>query len=89
LDATSLHKWAEHETTGLIAAGVNPLDAQRSIDWTLAHLPAGADPTTWIPTTLDLFGAIDKADLQDALAAWFLTAPTEYKRLLSAVVTNG
>lgn len=79
-------KWAEKETQALIVAGVNPLDAQRSVSWTLANMPPGADPATWIPSLSDLDTPVDKAAAQDALAAWFARAPVKYKRLLSATV---
>ena len=82
------HKWAERETQALITVGVNPLDAQRSVSWTLANMPPGADPATWIPAISDLDTPVDKAAAQDALAAWFFRTPAKYKRLLSAVTVR-
>lgn len=80
------HKWAEREINALIDAGVNPLDAQRSVSWTLNHMPPNADPATWIPAASDLDTPLDKAAVQDAAAAYFQRAPVKYKRLLSATV---
>lgn len=83
------HRWAEKEIQALIAAGVNALDAQRSVNWTLNHMPPNADPATWIPAASDLDMPIDKAAVQDAAAVWFERAPVKYKRLLNATVKRG
>ena len=80
------HKWAEKETQRLITAGVNPLDAQRSTAWTLAHCPANADPATWIPTAFDVAERIDKAAELDALTVFFQSNPANVRRILSATV---
>ena len=78
------HRWAEKETQRLIAAGVNPLDAQRSTSWTLAHLPQGADPATWVPTVFDIVERLDKAAELDAMTVFFQNNPANVRRLLSA-----
>lgn len=80
------HKWAEKEIQALINAGVNPLDAQRSVNWTLTHMPPNADPAKWIPAASDLDTPVDKASVQDAAAVWFERVKPKYKRLLNATV---
>lgn len=79
-------KWAEKEIQALIAIGVNPIDAQRSVAWTLATMPPNADPATWIPSVSDLDTPIDKAAVQDARVAWYARKPAKVKRLLDATV---
>lgn len=79
------HTWAEQETQRLIAIGVHPMDAQRSTAWTLAHLPNGADPATWVPTADDLYEPLDKAAVQDAMTTTFERYPRKFKRLTFAV----
>lgn len=79
-------KWAESEIQALIRIGVNPIDARRSTLWTLAHLPAGADPAKWIPTAVDLTETIDASKVQDARIAWYERKPAKIRQLLSPVV---
>lgn len=79
------HKWGEKEIQALIDIGVNPIDAQRSVAWTLQHLPVGDDPATWIPSVDDLYEPIDSAIIQDAATTAFERYPKKFKRLLSAV----
>ena len=60
-------------------------DAQRSVKWVLAHLPAGADPNVWTPSIEQLDEPIDsEAALADARADWYSNAPSKYARLLDA-----
>lgn len=80
------HKWANAQVKALIEAGVNPLDAQRSATWVLAHVPVGVDLDTWIPATFDMVETLDKTSEADALSVWFSEAEVKGKRLLSAGV---
>lgn len=80
------HKWANRQVAALIDAGVNPLDAQRSATWVLAHVPVGIDPDTWMPDANELQVPLDKVAEADALSVWFEMAEPKGKRLLSAVV---
>jgi len=83
------HKWAEREARALIRAGVNPLDAQRSVTWTLQHVPVGVDPATWIPTVDDLYETLDDASVHDARVAWYARTQPRFKRILDARAING
>lgn len=79
--------WAEKEIATLIELGVNPIDAQKRVDWVLDHLPDGADPATHIFPASELWtepGAPE--NVQDAAAAWMESddTPARFKRLLHA-----
>lgn len=78
------NKWANLQATELLEAGVNPLDAQRSISWVLDNVPVGDDPATWIPTAASVAVTLDKAALAAVRAVWYERKETKVKRLLDA-----
>lgn len=41
--------WAEEQMQALLGLGIIIEDAELVIGWVLTHLPADADPDTWIP----------------------------------------
>lgn len=83
-----LAKWAENEIAALISIGTNPVDAQHTVSWVLANLPAGADPRTWIPTPADLARTelSDGEAVRDAKSVWMERKPRKIKRLLTPTV---
>lgn len=40
--------WAKSQLAALLALGVSPIDAQRSVKWVLTNLPRDADPATYV-----------------------------------------
>ena len=76
-------KWAESQITALIDCGVDPADAQATVNRVLAALPEGADPATWIAPVPD---GLTQSDIDDARSDWYANdaiAP-KYKRILDA-----
>lgn len=76
--------WANQQVATLLEAGVNPLDAQRSISWMLDNVPIGDDPAMWIPTVASVAVTLDKASIADVRAVWYERKETKVKRLLDA-----
>lgn len=48
-DQQRLVTWAAAQYQALRRLGLPAHDAQAAITWVLTHLPADADPDTWIP----------------------------------------
>lgn len=86
--ATERHEhqaWAESQTQALINLGVNPIDADKHIQWILDNLPMGADPATHIFPAYILYQ--DPASEQQDSAAAFIASddvPNKSKRILGA-----
>ena len=79
--------WAEHEIKALIAAGVNPLAAQRTVAWVLKNVPPGVDPAKWVPpANNDADIPVSDAEVQDARVAWYARKPKKIKMLLDPTV---
>lgn len=76
--------WVEEQIQALTALGVSLPDAQRSVSWLLANLPAGENPDVWIPSAEMLITDLDSGAVEDARIAWYVDAPDEFKRLLDA-----
>lgn len=79
--------WADSQMAALIELGINPLDAQRTVDWVLANLPPGEDPATYIfPADVLYQDPASDAAIADARADWYAAdhIPAKYKRLLDA-----
>lgn len=78
-------QWADEQVRQLIELGVNPIDAQESIDWILANLPLGADPSTYIFPSSALYEDLPEK-MSDAAAAWMASdsVPNRFKRILHA-----
>lgn len=83
---TDHRKWAESQIRVLMAAGLDLVEAQRSVKWVLDNLPDGADPATWIPTAAQLETDMDTAAIMDARVDWYAKeeTPPQWKRLLDA-----
>lgn len=80
-----LRRWSDEQVAVLVEAGIDPLDAQRSVRWVLERLPEGADPREWIPSIEQLDAPVDsEAALDDARADWFAKVPAKWARLLDA-----
>jgi hypothetical protein len=81
-----LRKWAESQIQALITIGFDAIEAERSVNWVLQHLPPGADPTTYIFPADALFESLDEKAIDDARANWYASdaVPAKYKRLLDA-----
>lgn len=81
-----LAKWAEGQIQELIKIGFDAIDAERSVNWVLQHLPPGADPRTYIFPAETLNEPLDERAVTDARADWYASeaVPTKYKRLLDA-----
>lgn len=81
-----LAKWAENQIQALIRIGFDAIDAERSVNWVLQHLPPGADPTTYIFPAEVLNEPLDEKAIDDARADWYASGavPNKYKRLLDA-----
>lgn len=79
-------RWMEEQITALVEAGVDLADAQRSVNWVLAHLPANADPRVWRPSPQLLAGIVQAEAIRDARADWYASdaIPPRFKRLLDA-----
>ena len=80
--------WAEQQVAELVRLGVDVEDAQATVAWVLANLPADADPATWIPPAELLMGdaTITPAQIEDARTNWYArdSVPPKFKRLLDA-----
>ena len=83
---TDHRQWAEFQIRALMDAGLDLMDAQRSIKWVLDNLPEGADPATWVPTAAQLETTIAAAAIMDARVDWYAKeeTPPQWKRLLDA-----
>jgi hypothetical protein len=81
-----LAKWAENQIQALIRIGIDAIDAERSVNWVLEHLPPGADPRTYIFPAETLNEPLDQKAVDDARADWYASegVPNKYKRLLDA-----
>lgn len=80
-------KWANAQVRELIALGVNPVDAQASVNWVLRHLPAGADPATYVfPEHVLVDDLTTREVVADARIAFYASEdiPAKYKRILDA-----
>ena len=78
--------WRENQIQALIAAGLDPLDAERTVDLLLRHMPDGVDPEQWMPT-FDVLRLLDDESaeaLQDARADWYAVVPAKWSRILEA-----
>jgi len=81
-----LAKWAESQIQALIRIGIDALEAERSVNWVLRHLPPNADPRTYIFPAEVLYEPLDEAAVSDARQDWYANdaIPNKYKRLLDA-----
>jgi hypothetical protein len=81
-----LAKWAESQIQELIKIGFDAIEAERSVNWVIMHLPPGADPTTYIFPAEVLNEPLDQKAVDDARADWYASeaVPNKYKRLLDA-----
>lgn len=80
-------RWANAQVRELIALGVNPVDAQASVNWVLRHLPAGADPATYVfPDHVLIDELTTREVIADARIAFYASddIPSRYKRILDA-----
>ena len=72
----------------LVAAGVAPQVAERSVQWVLDNLPPGADPATWVPAPelVAAFANPTAEDVKEARTDWYASkdVPAKFKRLLDA-----
>jgi hypothetical protein len=84
-----LVKWAEKQIQELIKIGYDAIEAERSVNWVLQHLPSGADPTTYIFPAEVLNEPLDQKAVDDARADWYASkaVPTVDKRILDAKST--
>ena len=85
--------WAEQQKSALIDAGVNPLDAERAVQWVVDNLPSGEDPDTWIPAqrvVTDAVTAAEQESISDAKASWYAddSVPQRQRMLLDAMPVN-
>lgn len=76
-------RWAEAQIAGLVAAGVDLVDAQATVARVLAAMPEDADPAIWLPS---LSPQVTDADVADARADWYANdaVSPKFKRLLDA-----
>lgn len=76
--------WSEQQIAALIETGVDPVDAQATINRILAALPEGGNPSTWIAPVPD--STVTQSDVDDARADWYAKdeIPSRFKRLLDA-----
>jgi hypothetical protein len=81
-----LAKWAESQIQALISIGFDAIEAERSVNWVITHLPPGADPRTYIFPAETLNEPLDEAAVNDARQDWYASSaiPAKYKRLLDA-----
>lgn len=80
-------KWQTQQIAALVELGVNPVDAEASVDFVLRHLPAGADPATYIlPDTALIDELTTREVVADARVAFYTDedVPARYKRILDA-----
>ena len=68
----------------MLSIGIDAKDAQRTIAWLIQRMPSIADAAKWVPSELDLLDNVTDADVQDARADWYVTAPAQFKRILDA-----
>lgn len=78
-------QWADEQIATLIDLGINPIDAQKSVQWVLDNLPYDADPATYI-FPADMLWQEPSALVDDSAAAWMSSdsVPNRFKRLLQA-----
>ncbi len=84
-------QWAERQKKALIELGVDPIEAQRSVEWVVAHVPEDEDPATWVPQGRELeVNLTAQGTIQDARTAWYISdaVPPKFKRLLDAKATD-
>ncbi len=86
-----LAKWAESQIQALIRIGYDAIEAERSVNWVIQHLPPGADPRTYVFPAETLNEPLDDKAVSDARQDWYSSdgIPAKYKRLLDAKATNG
>lgn len=81
-----LQAWAEQQKKALMDLGTDAIEAERSINWVLAHLPPGADPNTYIFSAEELYeDPASAASVADARQDWYATVDPKFARLLDAV----
>lgn len=83
-------RWANQQIAALVELGVNPVDAQASVDFVVRHLPVGADPATYVlPDTALLDELTTREVIADARVAWYQNdeIASKYKRILDAGAT--
>lgn len=86
-ERTEHQAWAESQIAALIELGVNAVDAQKTTDWVLVHIPLGENPATYIfPAEMLWEEPSSQAAIDDAAAAWMASdsVPNRFKRLLHA-----
>lgn len=79
--------WAESQISALIELGINPIDAQKSVDWVLDNLPHGEDPATYVFPAHALWQEpASREAIDDAAADWIAkdSVPARFKRILHA-----
>ena len=90
--ATADHsRWANAQVAALVELGTNPVDAQASVDWVLRHLPAHADPATYVfPEHVLVDELTTREVIADARIAFYASddIPSRYKRILDAKGTT-
>ena len=81
-----LRRWAEKQIQALIAIGIDAIEAERSVNWVVQHLPPGANPTTYVFPAETLYEPLDDKAVADARADWYASEaiPAKFKRLLDA-----
>jgi hypothetical protein len=81
-----LAKWGESQIQALIGIGYDAIEAERSVNWVLQHLPPGADPTTYVFPAETLNEPLDQKATDDSRQDWYSSdaIPAKYKRLLDA-----
>jgi hypothetical protein len=91
MNPDQLAKWAEGQIQELIKIGYDAIEAERSVNWVIAHLPPGADPTTYIFPAETLYEPLDEKAVADARTDWFSSdaVPNKYKRILEAKAVSG
>lgn len=88
---TTHDKWANAQFAVLVELGVNPIDAQASVDWVLSHLPFGADPAIYVfPERVLVDELTTREVIADARIAFYASddVPTKYKRILDSRGVN-
>ena len=80
--------WAETQARGLIAAGVDALDAENTVKRILAQVPEHADPATWMPAVDVGDVELGDAEVADARADWYMRVEPKFARLLDATETE-
>ena len=77
----------------LVAAGMNPVDAELVVSQVDRDMPSNADPATWVyeaPQMMEM-AVVSVADVESALEDWFAAdyVPDRYKRVLTATTEMG